>query len=113
MGDRPFFDGRRTISGSRLLSGARCCRCVVQAVLGGLAEYAGFGGEAVVGGEHLDVDLIGHLHPAHGLGAQDLHTQYIRVGHTAVIQLVVLADEGLAFISQFGCKWHRESLPIV
>ena len=86
---------------------------VVQAVLGGLAEYAGFGGEAVVGGEHLDVDLIGHLHPAHGLGAQNLHTQYIRVGHTAVIQLVVLADEGLAFISQFGCKWHRESLPIV
>ena len=71
------------------------------------------GDKAVVGGEHLQVDLIGHLDPAYGLGAQDLHTQHIRVGHTAVIQLVVLADEGLAFISQFRCKWHRESLPIV
>ena len=88
-------------------------QCVVQAILGGLAEHAGLRGQAVVGGKDLNVYLIGHIHAAHGFGAQDLHPQHIGVGHTAVIQLVVLTDEGLAFISQFRCKWHRESLPIV
>ena len=29
-----------------------------------------------------------------------------------LIQLIVLADEGLAFISQFWSECHRESLPI-
>ena len=50
---------------------------------------------------------------AHRGGGQDLQIQHIGIGHAAVIQLVVLADEGLAFISQFRCICHRESLPIV
>ena len=66
-----------------------------------------------VGGEQHQMHLIGHLLVPDGGRGQDLEIKHIRVGHAAVIQLVVLADEGLAFVSQFRSKCHRESLPVV
>ena len=108
--------------GSRLGSAVLVCllqpdaadvQRIVQAVLGGLTCHAGLTGLGLIGREQLQMDLVCHIHTAHGLGGLDLQIKHIRVGHAAVIQLIVLADEGLAFISQLRSKWHRESLPII
>ena len=73
-------------------------QCVVQTVLGGLAGNTSFRRLGLVGGEKLQMNLIGYLHIAALFCGKDLQVKHIRVGHTAVIQLVVLADEGLAFM---------------
>ena len=58
------------------------------------------------------MDLVCNLLVTHRLGGRDLQIEHIWVGHIAVVQLIVLADDGLAFISQFWSECHRESLPI-
>ena len=85
---------------------------VVQADLGGLTHHALLRSLGGVGREQHQVDLVCNLLIAHRLGGRDLQIEHIWVGHIAVVQLIVLADEGLAFISQFWSKCHRESLPI-
>ena len=86
---------------------------IVQAVLGGLARYALLRCLGSIRRKQHQVYLVGYLLLAHRGGGQNLQIQHIGIGHAAVIQLVVLADEGLAFISQFRCICHRESLPVV